>query len=55
MTFLRQSGLARAAQLLTERRAPVKRIAQMVGFDSRSAFTRAFTLCYGQSPRAFRG
>ncbi len=55
MTFLRQLRLARAAQLLTERRAPVKRIAQMVGFESRSAFTRAFTLCYGQSPRAFRG
>ena len=55
MTFMRQLRLARAAQLLTERRDPVKRIAQRVGFESRSAFTRAFTLCYGQSPRMFRG
>lgn len=54
MSFLRQLRLARAAQLLSERREPVKRIAQLVGFDSRSAFTRAFTASRGQSPRAFR-
>ncbi len=54
MTFLRELRLARAAQMLTERRAPVKRIAQLVGFESRSAFTRAFTASHGQSPRAFR-
>ncbi len=54
MAFLRQLRLARAAQLLSERREPIKRIAQLVGFDSRSAFTRAFTASRGQSPRAFR-
>jgi len=54
MGFLRALRLARAAQLLSERRDPVKRIAQMVGFTSRSAFTRAFIEVWGQSPRAFR-
>ncbi len=54
MGFLRALRLARAAQLLSERREPVKRIAQMVGFTSRSAFTRAFIEVWGQSPRAFR-
>ena len=54
MRFLRELRLARAAQLLAERREPVKRIARMVGFDSRSAFTRAFTASRGISPRAFR-
>ncbi len=55
MTFLRELRLARAAQLLSEGRDPVKRIAQKVGFTSRSAFTRAFTEAWGQSPRGFRG
>jgi AraC-like DNA-binding protein len=54
MGFLRALRLARAAQLLSERRDPVKRIAHMVGFTSRSAFTRAFIEVWGQSPRAFR-
>ncbi|MDX1786437.1 MAG: helix-turn-helix transcriptional regulator, partial [Roseovarius sp.] len=54
MAFLRELRLARAAQLLIERRDPVKRIARQVGFESRSAFTRAFTASRGQSPRAFR-
>jgi transcriptional regulator GlxA family with amidase domain len=46
--------LARAAQLLVDQRVPVKRVAQMVGFASRSAFSRAFVEVWGQSPRAFR-
>jgi len=55
MTFLRDLRLARAAQLLSEGREPVTRVAQKVGFASRSAFTRAFIDAWGQSPRAFRG
>lgn len=54
MSFLRELRLARAAQLLGQGRDPVKRIAQKVGFNSRSAFTRAFTDAWGQSPNAFR-
>ncbi|WP_294615096.1 helix-turn-helix transcriptional regulator [Roseovarius sp.] len=54
MGFLRALRLARAAQLLSERREPVKRVAEMVGFSSRSAFTRAFIEVWGQSPRAYR-
>ncbi len=54
MGFLRALRLARAAQMLSEGREPVKRVAQKVGFASRSAFTRAFIEAWGQSPRAFR-
>lgn len=54
MGFLRELRLARAAQLLTAGRDPVKRIAQKVGFTSRSAFTRAFAEAWGVSPRALR-
>lgn len=55
MGFLRALRLARAAQLLRDGQEPVKRVAQRVGFASRSAFSRAFTEAMGQSPRAFRG
>jgi len=55
MTFLRSLRLARAAQLLAETREPVQRIAERVGFRSRSAFTRAFAEDRGVSPRGFRG
>lgn len=54
MGFLRALRLARAAHLLVDQRVPVKRVAQMVGFSSRSAFSRAFVEAWGQSPRAFR-
>lgn len=54
MRFLRGLRLARAANLLVDQRLPVKRVAQLVGFASRSAFTRAFIETWGQSPRAFR-
>jgi len=52
--FLRELRMARAAQMLSKGREPVKRVAQMVGFSSRSAFTRAFVEAWGQSPSAFR-
>lgn len=54
MTLLRDLRLARAAQMLTERRAPVDQVARAVGFQSRSAFTRAFVAMWGEAPRAFR-
>ncbi len=54
MAFLRELRLARAAQLLGAGGLPVKRVARMVGFSSRSAFTRAFTEAHGLSPRHFR-
>ena len=54
MTLLRDLRLARAAQMLTERCAPVEQVARAVGFQSRSAFTRAFVAMWGETPRAFR-
>lgn len=54
MELLRDLRMRRAGTLLTTTDLPVKRIADMVGFASRSAFTRAFEAATGQSPRAFR-
>ncbi|QMU58131.1 MAG: helix-turn-helix domain-containing protein [Boseongicola sp.] len=54
MSFLRELRMARASQMLLDGNEPVKKIAQRLGFQSRSAFTRAFTEFCGQSPRAFR-
>ncbi|MDA5095758.1 AraC family transcriptional regulator [Aliiroseovarius sp. KMU-50] len=54
MSFLRELRMARAAQMLLDGRQPVKQIARKLGFQSRSAFTRAFTEFCGQSPRLFR-
>jgi len=54
MSFLRELRMARGAQMLLDGNDPVKRIAQRLGFKSRSAFTRAFTEIWGQPPQAFR-
>jgi AraC-like DNA-binding protein len=54
MTLLRDLRLARAAQMLVERRAPVDQVARAVGFQSRSAFSRAFVAMWGTTPSAFR-
>lgn len=54
MELLRELRMRRAGVLLRDTDLPVKRIAEMVGFASRSAFTRAFEGQAGLSPRAFR-
>ncbi|MEP4195751.1 MAG: AraC family transcriptional regulator [Aliishimia sp.] len=54
MELLRDLRVRRAGQMLEKTDLPVKRIAGMVGFASRSAFTRAFEAKTGQAPRDFR-
>jgi len=54
MELLRMLRMRRAGALLQTTDLPVKRIAHMVGFTSRSAFSRQFEAMTGQSPRAFR-
>lgn len=54
MTLLRDLRMHLAASLLTQSDLPVKRIAELAGFQSRSAFTRAFESTTGMSPRSFR-
>jgi AraC-like DNA-binding protein len=54
MELLRDLRMRRAGQLLEKTDLPVKRVAILVGFASRSAFTRAFEAMTGQSPRDFR-
>ena len=54
MELLRNLRVKRAATLLEETTMPVKRIAEIVGFRSRSAFTRMFESSVGLSPQQFR-
>ncbi|MEP4249281.1 AraC family transcriptional regulator [Tateyamaria sp.] len=54
MELLRDLRMRRAATLLRDTDLPIKRIAEMVGFTSRSAFSRAFEAKTGQPPRTFR-
>jgi AraC-like DNA-binding protein len=54
MELLRDLRMRLAGSLLTDTDLPVKRIADMVGFTSRSAFSRMFEAKTGQSPRSFR-
>ena len=52
--LVRELRLVRGAQLLVASDAPVKAIAEQVGYESRSYFTRAFSAAYGVSPAAYR-
>ncbi|MEM9605251.1 MAG: AraC family transcriptional regulator [Pseudomonadota bacterium] len=54
MELLRELRMQRAAALLVETDAPVKRIADLSGFRSRSAFSRAFEAAMGFAPQIFR-
>ena len=52
--YLLHSRLLRAMTLLVRRDSTVLGVALAVGFDSASAFSRAFQAYAGQSPSAFR-
>ncbi|MBT3559105.1 MAG: helix-turn-helix transcriptional regulator [Rhodospirillales bacterium] len=54
MKLLRRLRMNLACSMLVQSNLPVKRIAERVGFSSRSAFTRAFETVTGMSPRRFR-
>ena len=54
MELLRELRMHEAASMLKRTDLPVKRIAQLVGFQSRSAFSRIFTRTTGASPQNFR-
>lgn len=54
MELLRNLRVRKAGELLHKTDLPVKRIAETVGFSSRSAFSRTFEAACGQSPGAFR-
>ncbi|SLN52878.1 AraC family transcriptional regulator [Ruegeria meonggei] len=54
MELLRNLRVRKAGDLLRNTDLPMKRVAESVGFSSRSAFSRAFEATSGQSPSAFR-
>jgi transcriptional regulator GlxA family with amidase domain len=54
MELLRQIRLHRAAELLFASDLPTKRIAGMVGYGSRTYFSRAFKDQHGLTPDGFR-
>ncbi len=54
MELLRELRMHLAASLLVGSHLPVKRVAELAGFKSRSAFTRTFITVTGLSPQDFR-
>lgn len=54
MELLRNLRIRKAGELLRNTDLPVKRVAETVGFSSRSAFSRTFEATSGRSPGAFR-
>lgn len=54
MELLRELRIRLASSLLEESDLPVKRIAEIVGFRSRTAFSRTFEKIVGLSPQNFR-
>ncbi|MEM7067576.1 MAG: AraC family transcriptional regulator [Pseudomonadota bacterium] len=54
MELLRDIRMHVAGKLLTETKLPVKRIADQVGFKSRSAFSKGFKAVFSLSPDKFR-
>jgi len=54
MELLRDLRMRQAGHLLRTTDLPIKRIAHLMGFASRSAFSRRFETSTGQSPSTFR-
>ncbi len=54
MDLVRELRLVQAAQLLATSDTPVKAVAEQVGYDSRSYFSRAFRDAFGLSPADYR-
>ncbi len=54
MEFVAKTRLHHAAQMLRSTPLPVKLIVANVGYSSRSQFSRAFRIAYGEDPSAFR-
>lgn len=54
MEFVTRARLHRAAQLLRLGATPVKTVAALVGFSSRSHFSKAFRDLYGRDPTLYR-
>jgi AraC-like DNA-binding protein len=54
MHYLTRWRLARAAQMLREGRQPVMRVAERSGYESETAFNRAFKREFGIPPATWR-
>jgi AraC-like DNA-binding protein len=54
MSYLKRWRLQRAATLLGQHALPLSSVAEQVGYESTSAFSRAFTRLFGMSPGRYR-
>src|SRR5205814_7618315 len=54
MEFVKRVRLRYAARLLRTTDLPVATVASMVGYSSRTHFSRAFRTAYGRDPQSFR-
>jgi AraC-like DNA-binding protein len=54
MQYLARWRMQMAANLLTEGRQPIGRIAEAVGYDSEAGFSRAFRRMVGTPPASWR-
>jgi AraC-like DNA-binding protein len=54
MQYLRQLRMQLASRMLVEEGGKVASVAAAVGFESESAFSRAFKKCVGASPDEWR-
>lgn len=52
--YIREARLERARRLLLHEQLPIKRIAEVAGFQSIHYFTRSFTARFGVSPARYR-
>lgn len=52
--YRRRARLLRSVELLADTRAPIGEVAAEVGFESQSAFAKAFRAMTGRTPRSFR-
>ena len=52
--YIRKRRMHKAKKLLKETKMPIWEIAQLVGFDDYTYFSRVFKGIYGKSPRSIR-
>ena len=53
-SYLCRERMTRAAQMLVQSDAEIAHVAKAVGYGTKGQFSRAFSRCYGMTPRSYR-